>query len=461
MRWTSIAFVFGSFAVLIPAGASAQSAAPAQTRPLVASVESRWSDVYCDLLELARTNATELSVRYQYRNRRKDAFRFPHVNLVPMTRVFDPAAGTLFGVLKDAAGKPLSSTMMDGALARPVAAGRTQAHWARLEPPAEAAGSVIVLIEGCLPFEPVAIGRATAGGAQPVAAPTAALATQDGEADGLAVEVTRVARGPAPFLTVTVRYRNGGTAEIKFPNAAQPKDRFARAYLVDPATRKKFGVAQDKAGKPLSSDTLGYASSLGEKIQPGEAITVWAMFPAPPESTKTISLYVAQAPPFDGIAITGTGAGSGEAGSAIAGAVVGVDAALKELAATVTDSEIRIELAADVLFDFDKAEVKKDAERSLQNVAVVLKAHPRAQVAIEGHSDGRGADDYNQRLSETRAASVKQWLVTNAQVSAASVTTRGWGKSKPIAPNTKPDGSDDPAGRAKNRRVDIVVKTRG
>jgi photosystem I P700 chlorophyll a apoprotein A2 len=111
-----------------------------------------------------------------------------------------------------------------------------------------------------------------------------------------------------------------------------------------------------------------------------------------------------------------------------------------------------------VLFDFDKAEIKKQAEPALQNLATVLKANPGAKVAIEGHTDGKGADAYNQTLSEQRAASVKQWLVTNAQADGGSITTRGWGKTKPVTHNTKPDGSDDPEGRAKNRRVEIVVR---
>jgi outer membrane protein OmpA-like peptidoglycan-associated protein len=88
----------------------------------------------------------------------------------------------------------------------------------------------------------------------------------------------------------------------------------------------------------------------------------------------------------------------------------------------------------------------------------VLKANPNAKVAIEGHTDGRGADDYNQKLSEARAASVKQWLVANAQANGANFAIRGWGKTKPVAPNAKPDGADDPEGRAKNRRVEIVVR---
>jgi outer membrane protein OmpA-like peptidoglycan-associated protein len=138
--------------------------------------------------------------------------------------------------------------------------------------------------------------------------------------------------------------------------------------------------------------------------------------------------------------------------------VTGLDTALKNLNAKVTETEIRIDLSADVLFDFDKAEIKKVAEPSLQNVATVLKANPAAKASIEGHTDGRGEADYNQKLSEARAASVKQWLVTNAQVDAANVATRGFGEARPVAPNAKPDGSDDPEGRTRNRRVEIIVR---
>jgi hypothetical protein len=78
-----------------------------------------------------------------------------------------------------------------------------------------------------------------------------------------------------------------------------------------------------------------------------------------------------------------------------------------------------------------------------------LAAHPGASVTIEGNTDAKGADAYNQALSEQRAASGKQWLVSHATLDGANITTRGWGESKPIAQCTKPDGSDDPEGRAK------------
>jgi outer membrane protein OmpA-like peptidoglycan-associated protein len=429
-----------------------------QTKPPLASVEARWSDVYCDLTELSRTNPSELTVRFQYRNLRKAPFRLPNVELVPNTRAFDAEGKTLYGVLKDATGKPIASTMRNGAVSRPVPASGTQAHWARLEPPADAVQAVSVLIDGCLPFENVPIGGSSS--AAPLTAPAVAIASQAGEAEGLQVEVTRMTRAGGGLLDVVVRYTNKGSAAFKMPNrGSAPTSRFASAYVVDSASRRKFEVARDKTGQPLSSESIELGpSAAGETLAAGQALNLWAKLAAPPDSVKTLSLYVPLAPPFDGVAISGSGTGSAAGGSAVAGAVVGLDAALKNLGAKVTDAEIRIDLAADVLFDFDKADIKKEAEPSLQNVATVLKANPTARVSIEGHTDGRGADDYNQKLSETRAASVKQWLVGNAQVNGANVSTRGWGKTKPVAPNAKPNGADDPEGRAKNRRVEIVVR---
>jgi len=136
---------------------------------------------------------------------------------------------------------------------------------------------------------------------------------------------------------------------------------------------------------------------------------------------------------------------------------VALERALKELNAEVTPEQVKVNLAADLLFDFDKADVKPAAEPELQKVATVLKSYPGAKVAIEGHTDGKGGDAYNQALSEKRAQSVAAWLTSHADLNGANLVTRGWGKTKPIAANTKPDGSDDPEGRQKNRRVEITV----
>ena len=125
-----------------------------------------------------------------------------------------------------------------------------------------------------------------------------------------------------------------------------------------------------------------------------------------------------------------------------------------------TATEVRMELAADVLFDFDKADILPKAQSALKQVADVIreKAKGRGAVTIEGHTDAKGSDAYNQRLSERRAEAVKSWLATREGLKDVSFTTRGFGATKPVAPNKKRDGSDDPEGRQKNRRVEIVVK---
>ena len=110
------------------------------------------------------------------------------------------------------------------------------------------------------------------------------------------------------------------------------------------------------------------------------------------------------------------------------------------------------------MFDFDKSDLKPEALGSLQKVVTVMQAYPAYRCTIGGHTDGKGEKQYNQKLSERRADSVKTWLAAHG--AANPTTTQGFGDSKPIAPNTKPNGSDNPEGRQKNRRVEITLKKR-
>lgn len=132
--------------------------------------------------------------------------------------------------------------------------------------------------------------------------------------------------------------------------------------------------------------------------------------------------------------------------------------AIADIQVKETATEIKIELSGDVLFDFDKVEIKKAAEPLLANVAEIVNKHPQSSGIIEGHTDSKGSDDYNLKLSHKRAESVKNWLVDHASVSARRFSTKGLGELKPVAPNTNSDGTDNPEGRQKNRRVEIVVK---
>jgi outer membrane protein OmpA-like peptidoglycan-associated protein len=143
-------------------------------------------------------------------------------------------------------------------------------------------------------------------------------------------------------------------------------------------------------------------------------------------------------------------------GLAVTGKVDPLNAALKDLGARTTDTEIQIQLDSDVLFDFDKADLRPEALPSLQKVVTVMHSYAAYPCTIGGHTDGKGEKQYNQKLSERRADSVKTWLVAHGVSN--SITTRGFGDTKPVAPNKKPNGADDPEGRQKNRRVEITLK---
>jgi outer membrane protein OmpA-like peptidoglycan-associated protein len=138
--------------------------------------------------------------------------------------------------------------------------------------------------------------------------------------------------------------------------------------------------------------------------------------------------------------------------SGVTASVQQVKQAMQDLGAKETDLEVHVELPADVLFDFDKADIRPDAASALGNVATIIRAYPRGSAALEGHTDAKGDDAYNQRLSERRAESVGRWLAERERIDAAKLTARGWGERRPVA------GNDTDSGRQKNRRVEVVIR---
>jgi outer membrane protein OmpA-like peptidoglycan-associated protein len=117
----------------------------------------------------------------------------------------------------------------------------------------------------------------------------------------------------------------------------------------------------------------------------------------------------------------------------------------------------RLVVAADTLFAFDEDKLSASAEATLGALGPQL-AKEKGAVTVEGHTDAKGGDDYNQKLSERRARAVRDWLAAHGHLAAATPAV-GHGESHPVAPNAKPDGGDDPDGRAKNRRVEVVIAT--
>jgi outer membrane protein OmpA-like peptidoglycan-associated protein len=106
---------------------------------------------------------------------------------------------------------------------------------------------------------------------------------------------------------------------------------------------------------------------------------------------------------------------------------------------------------ADILFDFDKATLKRDVEFNLVKVATILNQFPEMKIAVEGHTDNIGTAEYNLDLSQRRAQAVNDFLVSQ-DVAQGRMTVAGYGLDRPVADNATEEG------RKKNRRVDLVIQ---
>ena len=156
-----------------------------------------------------------------------------------------------------------------------------------------------------------------------------------------------------------------------------------------------------------------------------------------------------------------TGAVIGAAAGAAIGAAVGhkMDKQQEELkqipGVEVTrpaENEIAVQLTNDILFDFNSYALRSESRETLRELANNFRQYPDEEVSVEGHTDNVGGDEYNQRLSEQRAGSVRDYLVDQG-VPTDRVSAVGFGKNQPKASN------DTPEGRQINRRVEIHIRS--
>jgi outer membrane protein OmpA-like peptidoglycan-associated protein len=132
------------------------------------------------------------------------------------------------------------------------------------------------------------------------------------------------------------------------------------------------------------------------------------------------------------------------------------------LSTAESNDRVEVTLAADVLFRFDSASLSRRAQSRITEAAERIAEDDPRVVRVTGYTDSRGSDAYNLGLSRRRAAAVTEAL--RAELSsggsggeaAPRLRTSGRGEADPVAPNTKPDGTDNPRGRARNRRVEVV-----
>jgi OOP family OmpA-OmpF porin len=119
----------------------------------------------------------------------------------------------------------------------------------------------------------------------------------------------------------------------------------------------------------------------------------------------------------------------------------------------------KITLGTDTLFDFDRANLKPTGRARLDQLASdINRAERVSAVKVVGHTDSKGTEAYNMRLGQRRADTVAGYLASR-NVPAAKISSSSMGESQPVAPNTLPNGKDNPAGRAQNRRVDVTTVT--
>jgi outer membrane protein OmpA-like peptidoglycan-associated protein len=242
--------------------------------------------------------------------------------------------------------------------------------------------------------------------------------------------------------------------------------------LVDPADLKEYLTVRDNQDNPYTT-SFSFGASGG--IQDSNTHLEWVRYPMPPPAVSALdvvfpegNLVIPHVPITSGSPPTAGGQTVADKPATFAQApnstnTSGLTLPVENLTATSgnptgSDSEspgkAQITLHTDVLFKFGKSNLTPKAKTVLSSVAKQIKSRARGTVQVTGYTDSIGSDSVNIPLSRARAAAVVNEL--GPLTPGISYSASGKGSADPVAPNSKPDGSDNPAGRALNRRVTIA-----
>ncbi len=156
---------------------------------------------------------------------------------------------------------------------------------------------------------------------------------------------------------------------------------------------------------------------------------------------------------------TGLGAIIGAAVGGGTGAIIGnkMDKQAQEIKNTVPDAKVErvgegivVEFSSNVLFGFDSKNLSNDAKTNLDKLVKVLNVYPDTDIEIQGHTDSKGSESYNQKLSKSRAQEVSVYLVNNG-IKRDRISTKGFGESIAKYDNNTENG------RSQNRRVEFLI----
>ncbi|NDP48217.1 MAG: OmpA family protein [Sulfuriferula multivorans] len=238
--------------------------------------------------------------------------------------------------------------------------------------------------------------------------------------------------------------------------AEQDRAQIAARMVEIEAARKQAALAQQNADKQAAALAEAQAQSkqdqtlIAARMAEAEAARKQAALAQEAADKQAAALAQAQEAADKQAAALAEAQAASERNQAL---IAQQEKQLKELNAKKTDRGMVITLG-DVLFNVDKAELSAGGINNVKKLAEFLNKYPQRKVMIEGHTDSRGSDTYNQALSERRAEAVQKAL-GNMGISNERVATRGYGESSPAATN------DSAAGRQINRRVEIVLSDDG
>ncbi|MDN3356889.1 OmpA family protein [Actinomadura sp. DC4] len=288
----------------------------------------------------------------------------------------------------------------------------------------------------------------------------------------IAAEPMALDEGPAHVDLIALRRTANNTVTARLRVVNDGRESIGMAGVLSDSAPKKgaeergaggialLDGAADKAYYPLTTGTgVCLCSDSTGDLAAGQALDVYAVFPAPPPQTNRVTVWVPRALPFADAEIRkGQAPPAPDQSLDPAKAALGrptirplIDSSESADEAVDEDGDNRtVRLSADVLFAYDKADLTSKARAVLGNVARQIDASKGDLVRIDGYTDDSGDDAVNQPLSERRAQAVQ--TAFTAMVTRRGITYRsaGHGSQHPIAKN------DDEAGRKRNRRVTIT-----
>lgn len=127
-----------------------------------------------------------------------------------------------------------------------------------------------------------------------------------------------------------------------------------------------------------------------------------------------------------------------------------IDEEVKDAKVVRVEEGINLTFDSGILFGFDKSDLNSSSKESIAKLGRILNEYPDTRLTIQGHTDDKGDDNYNRKLSAQRADAVRDYLIANG-VKGGRLNTTAYGESSPIASN------DTEAGRAQNRRVEVII----